>query len=122
MSTQDESPGVERIIAAPGSTEYEQQFRRQSSIAIQRIARMPLVRIVCGLLTLRYIVLVATASFFFVRSQWDVGFDAWEAIVSFACVMPLWWLISVQGRIAIYGELSTEHGLFAPRQDTHDEH
>lgn len=77
---------------------------------------MPLVRAVCGLLTMLYIALVLMASFFFVRTQIVEGFNLWEAVLNAACLVPMWWLISMQGRIALYGELSTGQGLFAARQ------
>ena len=77
---------------------------------------MPLVRVICGLLTVAYCFMVAVSSVIFVRSQIAEGFHLWEFLAQVGYLVIMWWVISMQGRIALYGEFGTEFGLFAPRQ------
>lgn len=118
MVTKDEFSKFERITTTPGTKEYDHQFQSQASSAIHRIARMTLVRVVCGVLTLIYLLAIAAGSTACLRSQINSGFNAWETLSQLAVIWLAWWLISMQGRIALHGEFDVGIGLFAPKQKT----
>jgi hypothetical protein len=83
--------------------------------AVQRISRMPFVRFVSGLLAVAYCAIVAGSCVSFVRTS--DRFNVWEILGQAFFVLIMWWVISMHGRIAIYGEFTTEIGMFAPRQN-----
>jgi hypothetical protein len=106
MCVPNESSRVEVITAKPGTEEYDCQFQRQSSSAIKLIVKMPLVRTVCGVLSVLYIAIVVLSTVFVIQSQLRDGVNFLGLIAHAFSLLVMWWLISVQGRIALYGDFT----------------
>ncbi len=115
-STANQQLSIERISAPLGTEEYERQFAQQSSSAVQLIARMPLVRVVCGFFAAAFGLMVLAATILLVRSQIANGLSAWDFLTHLGTAMITWWIVSMHGRIALCGEFDIGVGLFAPRQ------
>ena len=116
-SVADSKLSVKKITASLGTEVYERQFARQSSSAVQLIARMPLVRVVCGLFTISISLLAVTTILLLLRSQLAVGLSAWDVIIHLGSAIVTWWFVSMFGRVALYGEFNTGVSLFAPREN-----
>lgn len=108
MSLQTDSSRVDRITAELGTQEFDRQLQYQASSAIQRAANTPLVRAISGLFAFVVLLLAIASTAAVGWLQIRDGFQIWDCLSHVLSLVVFWWLISVQGRIALRGEFSTD--------------
>ena len=91
-----------------GTQEFDRQLQQQAGNAIQRAVSIPLVRVISGLFTLMVLLLAIGSTVAVGWLQVRDGFEVWECVNQATRLIVFWWLISVQGRIALRGEFSTD--------------